>query len=52
MTGAIWLMEEHVINDFKLVWCKDIEVAIIIPHKDNVRNCYLVMGLTTYCDSS
>lgn len=52
MTGAIWLTEEHVINDFKLVWCKDIEVAIISPHKDNVRNGYLVMGLTTYCDSS
>lgn len=40
------------INDFKLVWCKEIELAIIIPHKDNVRNGYFVMGLTTYCDSS
>lgn len=37
MTGAIWLTEEHVINDFKWVWCKEIELAIIIPHKDNVR---------------
>lgn len=44
MTGAIWLTEEHVINDFKLVWCKEIELAIIVPHKDNVRNGYLLWG--------
>ena len=50
MTGAIWLMEEPVINYFKLVWCTEIELAIIIPHKDNVRNGYFVMGLTTYCE--
>ena len=50
MTGVIWLTEEHVKNDFKLVWCTEIELAIIIPHKDNVRNGYFVTGLTTYCE--
>lgn len=37
MTSAMWLTEEYAINDFRSVWRRQIELVIIIPHKDNAR---------------
>ena len=36
---APYIMEEYLMSDFfKSVWCKQIELVIFIPHKDNIRN--------------
>ena len=37
MTSAMWLIEEYAINDFRSVWRRQIELVIIIPHKDSAR---------------
>lgn len=49
ITRAMWLTEENAIRDFKLVWRKQIELVIIIPHRDNIRKGYamkFVIGLS------
>lgn len=49
MTGAIWLMDEYAISDFRSVWHKQTELVIIIPQRDNIRNGYvmkLVVGFS------
>lgn len=37
MTSAIWLTDEYAMRDLRSVWRKQIELVIIIPHKDNIR---------------
>lgn len=49
MTRAIWLTEEYAMRDFRSVWRRQIELVIIIPHRDNMRNGYameLVIGVS------
>lgn len=38
ITRAMWLTDEYAINDFKSVWRKQIELVIIIPHRDKAMN--------------
>lgn len=38
MTKPIWLTEEYAMRDFRSVWRKQIELVIIIPHKDSTIN--------------
>lgn len=48
ITNAMWLTEEYAISDFNSVFHRQMELAIIIPHKDNVRKgyaCNLLGGL-------
>lgn len=50
MTSAMWLTDEYAISDFRSVWRKQIELVIIIPQRDNIRNGYaikLVVGFST-----
>ena len=37
MTSAMWLTEEYAISDFRSVWRRQIELVMIIPHRDNTR---------------
>ena len=37
MASAMWLIEEYAISDFRSVWRKQIELVIIIPHRDSTR---------------
>lgn len=37
MTSAMWLTDEYAMRDLRSVWRKQIELVIIIPHKDNIR---------------
>ena len=48
ITNAMWLTEEYAISDFRSVWRRQIELVIIMPHKDNIINGYAmnsVIGL-------
>lgn len=50
ITSAIWLTEEYAIRDFRSVWRKQIELVMIIPHRDKIRNGYAmksVMGFSS-----
>ncbi len=38
ITRPIWLTEEYAMRDFRSVWRKQIELVIIIPHKDRTMN--------------
>lgn len=38
MTSAMWLTEEYAMSDFRSVWRKQIELVIIIPHRESMRN--------------
>ena len=33
----MWLTEEYVISDFRSVWHRQIELVVIIPHKESIR---------------
>lgn len=46
----MWLTDEYAIRDFRSVWRRQIELVIIIPHKDSIRKGYaiwLVSGLSS-----
>ena len=36
----MWLTEEYAVSDFRSVWHKQIELVIILPHKDNRMSGY------------
>lgn len=42
LTGAVWLMADHKMSDFKSVWQRRMELVMIIPHKDSVRKGYAI----------
>lgn len=42
ITKAMWLTDEYAIRDFKSVWRKQIELVMIMPHSDNIRNGYAI----------
>lgn len=35
---AMWLMEEYVMSDFRSVCRRQVELVMIIPDKDSMRN--------------
>lgn len=45
ITSAIWLTEEYAISDFRSVWRRQMELVIIIPHRDNIRNGYAIKSV-------
>lgn len=49
ITRAMWLTEEYAIRDFRSVWRKQMELVMIIPHRDSMRKGYamkFVIGLS------
>lgn len=38
MTRAIWLTDEYAINDLRSVWRRQIELVMIMPHKESIMN--------------
>lgn len=36
-TRAMWLIEEYAMSDFRSVCRRQMELVMIIPHKDNMR---------------
>lgn len=38
ITSAIWLTEEYAIRDFRSVCRKQMELVIIMPHRDSKMN--------------
>lgn len=49
MTSAIWLTEEYAIRDLRSVWSRQIELVMIMPHRDNIMKGYamkLVRGFS------
>lgn len=51
MTSAMWLTEEYAMSDFKSVWRRQIELVIIMPHKDNRINGYAINSVTGFRSS-
>lgn len=50
MTRAMWLTDEYAIRAFRSVWRRQIELVMIIPHKDSIKKGYaiwLVSGLSS-----
>lgn len=45
MTSAMWLTEEYAISDFRSVWRRQIELVMIIPHRDNTRKGYAMCSV-------
>lgn len=37
ITRAMWLTEEYAMSDFRSVCRRQIELVMIIPHRDNMR---------------
>ena len=42
ITSAMWLMEEYAKSDFRSIWRRQIELVMIMPHKDNMINGYAI----------
>lgn len=38
ITRAIWLTEEYAMSDFRSVCRRQIELVMIMPHRDSIRN--------------
>lgn len=38
MTSAMWLTDEYAMRDLRSVWRKQIELVMIMPHRDSIRN--------------
>lgn len=36
ITSAMWLTEEYAIRAFRSVWRRQMELVMIIPHKDSI----------------
>lgn len=45
ITKAIWLTDEYAIRDFRSVWRRQMELVMIMPHKDNIRNGYAIWSV-------
>lgn len=48
MTSAMWLTEEYAINDLRSVWRRQIELVIIIPHRDNIMKGYAMNSVSGF----
>lgn len=48
ITSAIWLTEEYAMRDFRSVWRRQIELVIIMPHKDSIINGYAMKSVTGF----
>ena len=42
ITSAMWLTEEYVMSDFRSIWRRQIELVMIMPHKDSMMNGYAI----------
>ena len=40
LTSAMWLTEEYAISDFRAVRRREIELVMLIPHKESIRKAY------------
>ena len=45
MTSAMWLTEEYAISDFRSVWRKQMELVMIIPHRDSTRKGWAICSV-------
>lgn len=48
ITSAMWLTEEYAMRDFRSVWRKQMELVMIIPHRDKIRNGYAMKSVTGF----
>lgn len=50
ITSAMWLTEEYAMRDLRSVWRRQMELVMIIPHRESIRNGYAinpVMGFSS-----
>lgn len=40
ITNAVWLTDEYAISDLRSIWHKQIELVMIMPQRDSIRNGY------------
>ena len=51
ITSAMWLTEEYVMSDFRSIWRRQIELVMIMPHKDSMMNGYAIKSVTGFRSS-
>ena len=51
ITSAMWLMEEYAKSDFRSIWRRQIELVMIMPHKDNMINGYAMKSVIGFRSS-
>ncbi len=45
MTSAIWLIDEYAISDFRSVWRRQVELVMIMPQRESMRNGYAICSV-------
>lgn len=45
MTSAMWLTEEYAMSDFRSVWRRQMELVMIIPHRESMMNGYAIISV-------
>ena len=51
ITSAMWLTEEYVMSDFRSIWRRQVELVMIMPHKDSMMNGYAIKSVTGFRSS-
>lgn len=42
ITSAMWLTEEHAMRGFRSVWQRQMELVMIILHRESISNGYAI----------
>ena len=45
ITSAMWLTEEYAMSDFRSVWQRQVELVMIIPHRESMINGYAIKSV-------
>ena len=51
ITSAMWLTDKYAMSDFRSVWQRQIELVMIMPHKDSMMNGYAMKSVTGFRSS-
>ena len=48
ITSAMWLIDKYAMSDFRSVWQRQIELVMIMPHKDNIIKGYPIKSVSGF----
>ena len=46
--SAMWLTEEYAMSDFRSIWQRQVELVMIIPHRESMINGYVIKSVTGF----
>ena len=44
----MWLTEEYAMSDFRSIWQRQVELVMIIPHRESMINGYAIKSVTGF----